>query len=77
MSISSMSGVVYIGSHSHLFSAVDLMSGRTLWQTVLNDRVESSACLSACQRYIIVGKCLSLSHSVYTNLDQSIWAGGR
>ena len=48
--------VVYFGSHSHLFLAVELMSGRVLWRTKLGDRVESSACSSVCGEYIIVGE---------------------
>ena len=48
-------GTVYIGSHSHRFSAIDLTSGKCRWEIILGDRVESSACLSLCQQYIVVG----------------------
>ena len=47
--------MVLIGSHSHLFCAVHLSSGHVLWSTRLGDRVESSACLSACGRFGVVG----------------------
>ncbi len=49
-------GVVYIGSHSHRFSAVSLETGSEIWSKMLGDRIESSACLSKCGKYIIVGK---------------------
>lgn len=48
--------VVYIGSHSGLFLAVEVGSGAELWRTMLSDRVESSACVSACSQYIVVGE---------------------
>ncbi|XP_064636646.1 beta-alanine-activating enzyme-like [Lineus longissimus] len=48
-------GHVYIGSHSHRFSALSLETGRPLWEVMLGDRIESSACTSACGKYIIVG----------------------
>ncbi|KAK3100209.1 hypothetical protein FSP39_016338 [Pinctada imbricata] len=45
---------VYMGSHSHRFCAVSMETGGLLWETTLGDRVESSASLSACGRYVIV-----------------------
>nr|XP_054755985.1 beta-alanine-activating enzyme-like isoform X2 [Lytechinus pictus] len=53
---------VYIGSHSHLFIAINMETGNVLWRTELGDRVESSACLSACGRFVIVG---CYDHFVY------------
>lgn len=47
--------VVYIGSHSRRFVAVDFATGKALWEACLGDRIESSACLSSCGRYVIVG----------------------
>uniref|UniRef100_UPI001939323A beta-alanine-activating enzyme-like n=1 Tax=Styela clava TaxID=7725 RepID=UPI001939323A len=38
-------GICYIGSHSHLFSAVSLRTGSSVWNHELPDRIESSACL--------------------------------
>ena len=49
------SGVVYVGSHSHEFLAVEVESGRVLWRSMLGGRVESSACPSLCARYVSVG----------------------
>ena len=54
-------GTVYIGSHSHKFSAVDLSTGSCKWEITLGDRVESSACLSLCQQYVVVGKYMNLN----------------
>lgn len=51
-------GVLYIGSHSHLFVALDIVTGESVWETTLPDRVESSACLSYCGQWVIVGKSL-------------------
>lgn len=48
--------VVYIGSHSGLFLTVEVSSGAVLWRTMLSDRVEGSACVSACSQYIVVGE---------------------
>ena len=52
-----VSGVVYVGSHSHQFLAVEVESGRVLWRSVLGGRVESSACPSHCGKYIAIGQC--------------------
>ena len=46
---------VYIGSHSHKFCAIDLTRGESKWEITLGDRIESSACLSRCQQFVIVG----------------------
>uniref|UniRef100_A0A6P8HHV0 Beta-alanine-activating enzyme-like isoform X1 n=1 Tax=Actinia tenebrosa TaxID=6105 RepID=A0A6P8HHV0_ACTTE len=47
--------VVYLGSHAHVLKAVYLASGMILWETCLGDRLESSAALSKCGLYVIVG----------------------
>jgi hypothetical protein len=49
-------GFVYIGSHSHRFVAVCLDSGIASWEVTLGDRIESSAALSLCEKFLIVGK---------------------
>lgn len=46
---------VFIGSHSGKFFAIDFISGSVLWTFQLEDRVESSACVSKCGLYIAVG----------------------
>ena len=48
--------MVFIGSHSHKFSAVSMATGNAKWEITLGDRIESSACMSRCGNYVIVGK---------------------
>lgn len=55
-----LSASVYIGSHSHAIQAVDLYSGRVKWERYLADRIESSACMSLCGNFIIVGMNVNL-----------------
>ncbi|XP_006113560.2 beta-alanine-activating enzyme [Pelodiscus sinensis] len=50
-----LSPTVYIGSHSHTMQAIDLYSGKIKWERILGDRIESSACISKCGNFIIVG----------------------
>ena len=52
------SRVVFIGSHSHQFVALHLSSGHVIWRVQLGGRIEGSACLSKCARFIMVGRCL-------------------
>ena len=47
--------VVYIGSHSHSFVSVAADSGTLLWKALLGDRIESSAVLSRCGKFLVVG----------------------
>lgn len=47
--------VIFIGSHSHRFYALLSKNGKMLWEAVLGDRIESSACISLCQKYVTVG----------------------
>ena len=47
--------IVYIGSHSHRFFAVNGNNGVLIWKVELGDRIESSAALSKCGTKIIVG----------------------
>ena len=49
---------MFIGSHSRLFSAVKLSTGKAVWTVKLGDRIESSACASACGNHVTVGKLL-------------------
>lgn len=46
---------VYIGSHSKAFVCVDGASGQLHWKFEAKDRIESSATLSKCGQYVIVG----------------------
>ncbi|XP_032080487.1 beta-alanine-activating enzyme isoform X2 [Thamnophis elegans] len=49
------SALVYIGSHSHTIQAIGLYSGKVKWTRRLADRIESSACVSKCGNFIVVG----------------------
>ncbi|XP_028658083.2 LOW QUALITY PROTEIN: beta-alanine-activating enzyme [Erpetoichthys calabaricus] len=46
---------VYIGSHSHRMQAIDMYSGKIKWERLLGDRIESSAAVTKCGRFIVVG----------------------
>uniref|UniRef100_A0A8B9G9R4 Beta-alanine-activating enzyme n=1 Tax=Amazona collaria TaxID=241587 RepID=A0A8B9G9R4_9PSIT len=50
-----VSASVYVGSHSHAMQAIDLDLGEIKWEKNLGDRIESSACVSKCGNFIVVG----------------------
>lgn len=50
-----VSASVYVGSHSHAMQAIDLDLGEKKWEKNLGDRIESSACVSKCGNFIVVG----------------------
>ncbi|NWQ70771.1 ACSF4 enzyme, partial [Neopipo cinnamomea] len=50
-----VSASVYVGSHSHTMQAIDLDLGKIKWEKTLGDRIESSACVSKCGNFIVVG----------------------
>ncbi|XP_065552996.1 beta-alanine-activating enzyme isoform X1 [Lathamus discolor] len=52
---SEVSASVYVGSHSHAMQAIDLDLGEVKWEKNLGDRIESSACVSKCGNFIVVG----------------------
>ena len=52
----SSEGEVYIGSHGHVFMCIRLSDGKVLWESRVGDRIESSAAVSKCGRYVIVGE---------------------
>ena len=52
---------VFIGSHSGIFVSLSVHSGEKQWLAQLSDRIESSACLSLCGGYVIVGESFDLS----------------
>ncbi|XP_075052130.1 beta-alanine-activating enzyme isoform X2 [Mixophyes fleayi] len=53
--IKDSSVTVYIGSHSHRVQALDLHTGTVVWERILADRIESSAAVSKCGNFILVG----------------------
>ncbi|XP_062899156.1 beta-alanine-activating enzyme isoform X1 [Mobula hypostoma] len=64
---------VYIGSHSHRMQAIDVLSGEIKWERILGDRIESSACISRCGHFIIVG-CYDGSIYVLRRIDgETYW----
>lgn len=50
------SATLFIGSHSHRLQALDLMTGRLLWERVLGDRIEASAAVSHCGSLVVIGQ---------------------
>ncbi|XP_055290700.1 beta-alanine-activating enzyme isoform X3 [Moschus berezovskii] len=71
--IDKSSATVYIGSHSHRMMAVDLYSGKVKWEQILGDRIESSACVSKCGNFIIVGCYNGLVYVLKSNSGEKYW----
>ena len=49
-------GEAFISSHGHVFMCIRLSDGEVLWERRVGDRIESSAALSLCGKYVVVGK---------------------
>ncbi|XP_058523250.1 beta-alanine-activating enzyme isoform X2 [Ochotona princeps] len=64
---------VYIGSHSCRMQAIDLHSGKVRWEQVLGDRIESSACVSKCGNFVIVGCYDGLVYVLKSNSGEQYW----
>ncbi|XP_003415938.1 beta-alanine-activating enzyme isoform X2 [Loxodonta africana] len=71
--IDKSSATVYIGSHSHRMKAVDLYSGKVKWEQILGDRIESSACVSNCGNFIVVGCYNGLVYVLRSNSGEKHW----
>lgn len=67
------SATVYIGSHSHRMMAVDLYSGKVKWEQLLGDRIESSACVSKCGNFIVVGCYNGVVYVLKSNNGEKHW----
>ncbi|XP_025242415.1 beta-alanine-activating enzyme isoform X1 [Theropithecus gelada] len=67
------STTVYIGSHSHRMKAVDFYSGKVKWEQLLGDRIESSACVSKCGNFIVVGCYNGLVYVLKSNSGEKYW----
>ncbi|CAK6433154.1 unnamed protein product [Pipistrellus nathusii] len=67
------SATVFIGSHSHKMMAVDLYSGKVKWEQLLGDRIESSACVSKCGNFIVVGCYNGLVYVLKSNNGEKHW----
>ncbi|XP_076071400.1 beta-alanine-activating enzyme-like isoform X2 [Mytilus galloprovincialis] len=63
---------VFIGSHSHKFSAILFNSGELLWETTLGDRIESSACITLCGEFVVVG-CYDYNLYAVNSMNGDIW----
>ncbi|KAL4217924.1 hypothetical protein ACF0H5_022663 [Mactra antiquata] len=64
---------IFIGSHSHKFSAINYYNGQCLWETMLPDRIESSACISYCGKYVIVGCYDGYLYTININYGTIYW----
>ncbi|KAK6493094.1 beta-alanine-activating enzyme isoform X1 [Huso huso] len=67
------SATVYIGSHSHRMQAIDLCSGMIKWERVLGDRIESSATVTKCGNFIVVGCYDSLVYVLRASDGKTYW----
>ncbi|XP_052077194.1 beta-alanine-activating enzyme-like isoform X2 [Mytilus californianus] len=63
---------VFIGSHSHKFSAILFDSGQLLWETTLGNRIESSACITLCGEFVVVG-CYDYNLYAVNSMNGDIW----
>ena len=57
--------LIFIGSHSKQFVCVNGINGELIWKFYAQDRIESSACLSKCGKFVIFGMS---SESEFINL---------
>ena len=68
-----------LGSHSFLLASIDIFSGKLNWQTKLGGRIESSACLTPCGRFAVVG-CYDRCVYIVKTSDgavSALWFPGR
>lgn len=49
------SDYIYVGSHSGQVIAIETSSGVIKWRTQLQDRIESSPCITICGQYVVIG----------------------
>nr|XP_009938871.1 PREDICTED: acyl-CoA synthetase family member 4 [Opisthocomus hoazin] len=68
-----VSASVYIGSHSHAMQAIDLDLGEIKWEKNLGDRIESSACVSKCGNFIVVGCYDGLVYVLQSSDGETHW----
>ncbi|XP_051472492.1 beta-alanine-activating enzyme isoform X2 [Apus apus] len=68
-----VSASVYVGSHSHAIQAIDLDLGEIKWEKNLGDRIESSACISKCGNFIVVGCYDGLVYVLQTSDGEIHW----
>ncbi|EGD75157.1 hypothetical protein PTSG_06811 [Salpingoeca rosetta] len=63
---------VYIGSHAGIFACLDAASGAVLWKDTFDGRIESTACISSCGRFVAVG-CYTGEVRVYGAVTGERW----
>ncbi|XP_053920664.1 beta-alanine-activating enzyme isoform X2 [Cuculus canorus] len=68
-----LSASVYVGSHSHAMQAIDLDLGEIKWEKNLGDRIESSACVSKCGNFIVVGCYNGLVYVLHSSDGEIYW----
>ncbi|NXP32817.1 ACSF4 enzyme, partial [Leiothrix lutea] len=68
-----VSASVYVGSHSHAMQAIDLDLGEIKWEKTLGDRIESSACVSKCGNFIVVGCYDGLVYVLQSSAGEIHW----
>ncbi|XP_035753651.1 beta-alanine-activating enzyme isoform X3 [Egretta garzetta] len=71
-----VSASVYVGSHSHAMQAIDLDLGEIKWEQNLGDRIESSACVSKCGNFIVVGCYDGLVYVLQSSNGEIHWTFG-
>ncbi|KAM9762513.1 beta-alanine-activating enzyme [Menidia menidia] len=64
----------FIGSHSHRFQALDLLTGAIRWERVLGGRIEASAAVSHCGTLVIVGCYDGCVYFLCADSGQTRWA---
>lgn len=67
------SASVFVGSHSHAMQAIDLDTGEVKWEKKLGDRIESSACISKCGNFIVVGCYDGLVYVLQSSDGEAYW----
>ncbi|XP_061848549.1 beta-alanine-activating enzyme isoform X2 [Colius striatus] len=68
-----VSAAVYVGSHSHAMQAIDLDLGEIKWEKTLGDHIESSACISKCGNFIVVGCYDGLAYVLQSSDGEIYW----
>ncbi|XP_015717711.1 beta-alanine-activating enzyme isoform X1 [Coturnix japonica] len=64
---------VFVGSHSHTMQSIDLETGEVKWEKNLGDRIESSACVSKCGHFIVVGCYDGLVYVLQSSDGETYW----
>ncbi|ORX87592.1 hypothetical protein BCR32DRAFT_264182 [Anaeromyces robustus] len=63
----------FIGSHSSLFISININKKIINWQVSLHNRIEGSACISLCGKYVIVGCYDGCLYVLSVNNGEIFW----